>query len=302
MMRTRQQEITEMPKQTKINYLTPFFWGINHSQRLLLFSQWQNRKDVSFGDTLNIFEHPNMYRRLVRGSNRIPFFFFFFFFLLDCFPWRFNLWFLWWASWITTTNKKKKKKKKKKKNEWKKKWTEHQLSHFSFFFLFFFFSFFFFFFFHFVYTHNYLSYSVFKIWLCCVIQTLFGALSSVGLGFRSMVVTFSADLLISRDMEKKRAVAAYVNRKGSDEPASHVSRKHAYIILTLPLKPHFYIVKLGFTGVYIIFSYFCSKHRLWYSLEPPRRYKYKKYHSFFCLKIFTFWRWNCLYIWIGVFS
>ena len=26
-----------------------------------------------------------------------------------------------------------------------------------------------------------------------------------------------------------------------------------------PLKPHFYIVKLGFTGVYIIFSYFCSK-------------------------------------------
>ena len=29
-----------------------------------------------------------------------------------------------------------------------------------------------------------------------------------------------------------------------------------------PLTPHFYIVKLGFTGVFI-FSYFCSKHRLW---------------------------------------
>ena len=26
-----------------------------------------------------------------------------------------------------------------------------------------------------------------------------------------------------------------------------------------PLKPHFYTVKLGFTGVYIIFSYFCPK-------------------------------------------
>ena len=26
-----------------------------------------------------------------------------------------------------------------------------------------------------------------------------------------------------------------------------------------PFKPHFYIVKLGFTGVHIIFSYFCSK-------------------------------------------
>ena len=30
-----------------------------------------------------------------------------------------------------------------------------------------------------------------------------------------------------------------------------------------PLKPHFYIVKHGFTGVCTIFSYFCSKHRLW---------------------------------------
>ena len=26
-----------------------------------------------------------------------------------------------------------------------------------------------------------------------------------------------------------------------------------------PLTPHFYIVKLGFTGVYVFFSYFCSK-------------------------------------------
>ena len=38
-----------------------------------------------------------------------------------------------------------------------------------------------------------------------------------------------------------------------------------------PLKPHFYIVKLGFTGVYIIFLIFVQTHRLWYSLEPPRR-------------------------------
>ena len=29
-----------------------------------------------------------------------------------------------------------------------------------------------------------------------------------------------------------------------------------------PIKPHFYIVKLGFTGVYVVFSYFCSKYRL----------------------------------------
>ena len=30
-----------------------------------------------------------------------------------------------------------------------------------------------------------------------------------------------------------------------------------------PLTPHFYIVKLGFTGVYIFFLIFALKHRLW---------------------------------------
>ena len=30
-----------------------------------------------------------------------------------------------------------------------------------------------------------------------------------------------------------------------------------------PLKPHFYIVKLGFTGVYIIFLTSAQKDRLW---------------------------------------
>ena len=37
-----------------------------------------------------------------------------------------------------------------------------------------------------------------------------------------------------------------------------------------PLKPHFYIVKLGFTGVYIIFLISAQKHTFCgYSLEPP---------------------------------
>ena len=41
-----------------------------------------------------------------------------------------------------------------------------------------------------------------------------------------------------------------------------------------PLKPHFYIVhvKVGFTGVYIIFLILLKKHRdCGYSLEPSRR-------------------------------
>ena len=49
------------------------------------------------------------------------------------------------------------------------------------------------------------------------------------------------------------------------------SRKHAYIILT-PHKSHFYIVKMGFTGVYIIFFLFLLKNiDCGYSLEPPHR-------------------------------
>ena len=38
-----------------------------------------------------------------------------------------------------------------------------------------------------------------------------------------------------------------------------------------PLKPHFYIVKLGFTGVYIIFLISAQNIDCGYSLEKPRR-------------------------------
>ena len=82
-----------------------------------------------------------------------------------------------------------------------------------------------------------------------------------------------------------------------------------------PLKPHFYIVKLGFTGVYIIFLISAQNIDCGYSLEPPRRggsneypqsmflsRNVKKKIKSFYLKIFTFWRWNFEYIWIGVFS
>ena len=38
-----------------------------------------------------------------------------------------------------------------------------------------------------------------------------------------------------------------------------------------PLKPHFYTVKLGFTGVYIIFLILLENIDCGYSLEPPRQ-------------------------------
>ena len=66
-----------------------------------------------------------------------------------------------------------------------------------------------------------------------------------------------------------------------------------------PLKPHFYTVKLGFTGVYIIFLISAQNIDCGYSLERPHRggsneyhnlcfeQKYKKYQDFY-LKIFIF--------------
>ena len=73
-----------------------------------------------------------------------------------------------------------------------------------------------------------------------------------------------------------------------------VTREKVYFIITKtrlysfdPLKPHFYLVKLGFTGVYIISLIFAQKHRLWNLCFVQ---KYEKYQCFLYLKIFIIWR------------
>ena len=60
-----------------------------------------------------------------------------------------------------------------------------------------------------------------------------------------------------------------------------------------PFKPHFYIVKLGFTGVYIIFLIPAQNIDCGYLLEPPR--EYEKYQNFY-LKIFLLLVVNFQYI------
>ena len=50
-----------------------------------------------------------------------------------------------------------------------------------------------------------------------------------------------------------------------------------YIYNFAPLKPHFYTVKLGFTGVYIIFLILLKNTDCGYSLELPRRGGSNKY-------------------------
>ena len=63
-----------------------------------------------------------------------------------------------------------------------------------------------------------------------------------------------------------------------------------------PLKPHFYTVKLGFTGVYIIFLISAQNIYCGYSLEPPRRGGSNEYHDI-CIKyekyeIFLIWKFS----------
>ena len=52
---------------------------------------------------------------------------------------------------------------------------------------------------------------------------------------------------------------------------THPSIKKTRLYNFDPLKPHIYIVKLGFTGVYIIFPFLLKNIDCWYSLEPPQR-------------------------------
>ena len=69
-----------------------------------------------------------------------------------------------------------------------------------------------------------------------------------------------------------------------------------------PLEPHFYIVKLGFTGVYIILLISAQDMVCGYLLEPPRRGgsndypqcvfwadRNRKKYQIFYLKTFIFW-------------
>ena len=47
-----------------------------------------------------------------------------------------------------------------------------------------------------------------------------------------------------------------------------------YLYNVDPLKPHFYMVRLGFTGIYIIFLISAQKQRLWVLIRTALRHKF----------------------------
>ena len=76
------------------------------------------------------------------------------------------------------------------------------------------------------------------------------------------------------DVVRKDSKYAWANSIDPDQtPLNTVlsSITKTYLYNFDPLKPHFYIVKLGFTGVYIIFLISAQNIDCGYSLEPPRR-------------------------------
>ena len=61
----------------------------------------------------------------------------------------------------------------------------------------------------------------------------------------------------------------------------HPAITKTYLYNFDPLKPHFYIVKLGFAGIYIISLIFAKNVDYGYSLEPPRRGGSNEYHNLY---------------------
>ena len=94
-----------------------------------------------------------------------------------------------------------------------------------------------------------------------------------------------------KKVKKKRPGSATITSHSQSLTSRGRGKRHKHITKTYlynfdPLKPHFCIVKLGFTGVYIIFLISAQNIDCGYSLEPPRRGGSNEYpQSMFCAEI-----------------
>ena len=79
----------------------------------------------------------------------------------------------------------------------------------------------------------------------------------------SQVVGFVL-MRLSKKKKKKKKKKQQQKKTVKDAKQSQLDSARTFSLYNCdPLKPHFCIVKLGFTGVYIIFLIFARKHRLW---------------------------------------
>ena len=73
-----------------------------------------------------------------------------------------------------------------------------------------------------------------------------------------------------------------------------------------PLKPHFYIVKLGFIGVYIIFLISAQQHRLWVLVRTASVRRFERVPTIYVLsrnmKNIRIFIWKFSFFWVVKFS
>ena len=96
-----------------------------------------------------------------------------------------------------------------------------------------------------------------------------------------MTQSFEIIPLLMHSLINKSPVATcvYANGEGPDQlghPRS-LTRAFRVCLQNQCIKPYFYTVKLGFTGVYIIFLISAQNIDCGYSLEPPRRGGFNEY-------------------------
>ena len=73
------------------------------------------------------------------------------------------------------------------------------------------------------------------------------------------------------------------NKLSKPTPLHQAHITKAYLYNFDPLKPHFYIVKLGFTGVYIIFLISAQKHRLWVLVRTASSRRFQRVPTVYVL-------------------
>ena len=102
---------------------------------------------------------------------------------------------------------------------------------------------------------------------------------SIYIGIEHLVITFLHRSCNTARTHYKNGRQIHFFPLEHNAEVSH-KKHHAEIITKTclynfdPLKSHFYIIKLGFTGVYIIFLISSQKHRLWVLVRTasPRRF------------------------------
>ena len=86
-------------------------------------------------------------------------------------------------------------------------------------------------------------------------------------------------------MEKMLIISNGFSSEASGPVLLNITKTYLYNFD--PLKPHFYIVKLGFTGVHIIFLISAQNIDCGHSLEPPHLNFLSENLSVFGCKIFN---------------